>query len=583
MQAELLNFGFLFLFAIIGGFLSSKFKQPLVIGLIIIGAIVGPNLLGLISDASIIDLCIEFGAILSLFVLGMEFSLKKLLKIGLKSGIVALFKVGIMFFIGFLTIIVLGMDTTTAAFTGVALSFSSTMIIINLLEQKNLISRKEVPLLVAVLILEDIFGIIALTFFSAVKASTATAVVEGIRHIIIGLVVLIIVYLIFSKFAERMITYVRKRTSDELTIFISLGLCIGFAYLAYALGLSPSAGAFLAGSVVANFRESKMFEKAVKPHSYMFSAFFFISMGAMVNIKSIFANIHVLIILAIATFFGLFIALGLVTRIFAGFDRESATFSTIAMLPPGIFSLLVAKESLKFGIGIDLVAIVAILMLLHSIVMNLAISKKENKNHAIFAKKSKTIIGDYINSISRFFSSLFTELEIESSYTKEAKKRAGSFITKVLLMVFTAVALTYVIAGIFNNFIDIAAGAIIGILFIWLLYKAAKEFRKIHLLVIRIISTLEAGMNLKRIRRGTKRLLFGSLLVFLGIYSPFVMFMLNLETYFIILPAALIVAGILMYALAGMALSQLTFKYKYTIHSYKKIVLGKARYELADY
>lgn len=582
MQTELLNLGFLFLFAIIGGVLSAKFRQPFVIGLIAIGAVTGPHLLGLIDNPSIIELCIEFGAILCLFALGMEFSLKKLLKIGLKSGIVAILKVGIMFFIVFITIVLLGMDTTTAAFAGVALSFSSTMIITGVLRQKNLIKRKEVPLLIAVLILEDIFGIIALTFFSAVKESSFMAVINGTQHIAINMAVLVIAYLITSKFAEKMISYIMKKTSDETIIFFSLGLCSGFAYLAYVLGLSPSAGAFLAGSVVSNFKESKTYEKSVKPYTYIFSAFFFISMGTMVDFGSIIKDYKVLIILAIVAFLSLFIAMGLVTRVFAGFGKEAAVFSSLAMLPPGIFSMLVAKESLKFSIGIDLVAVVSMLILIHAVILNFFIPKSEKISEIFSKRKKTTLFGEYIKSVSNFFSNLLTELEIESAYTKEAKRKASRFAAKTIASIFVLIGISFVIKGFLGNPFDAILTAMLAIILLYLLYNALKDFKAMHALIIKTVSTLEAGMKMKKIRRGTKRLIFGSILIVIGIYSPFLIFMLGLEPIYTIMPISLVVAGLIMYIMAASALAQLTFRYKYTIHSYKKIVLQKNSFKYID-
>ncbi|MFA6888175.1 MAG: cation:proton antiporter [Candidatus Woesearchaeota archaeon] len=143
METELLTIITLCVFAVIGGMIAKRFKQPTVLGLLVIGALIGPNTLNLVSNQQWIDMIIEFGAILLLFVVGLEFDLTKLVKVGFKGITVAVLKVGIAFFIGFQVAALLGYSTLIGIFAGAIISFSSTVVIIKVLSRNHCITDKK--------------------------------------------------------------------------------------------------------------------------------------------------------------------------------------------------------------------------------------------------------------------------------------------------------------------------------------------------------------------------------------------------------------------------------------------------------
>ncbi len=570
IEDKLITIGLLFLFAIVGGLISSKFKQPVVLGLLIVGTIIGPNALNIVNDKEMIDLMIEFGAILFLFVIGLEFSLSKLMKTGSKSLLATMFKVGIMFFTGFTTVVLLGFDVVTAAFTGVAISFSSTMIVINILKQKGLIKRSELPLMIAILVLEDVFGVVALTFFASMKESGAAGLLEGMEHLILSLTILIIVYVVMSKFAEHIVTWLRKNAGDDLIVFMGLGLCAGFAYLAFLLELSPSAGAFLAGSVVSTFRESKEFEHAVQPHSFMFTSFFFIAMGTMINVASIKDQWFIILVLLVATIVGLFFAMGLVTRVLANFKGESSLFTVVAMLPPGSFSLLVARESTKFNVGFDLVTMISVSIILMAIVMAFTV-KHSNSIYDTFSSKKNTKLKTAINAFSNYIASFFDEIELESTYSNKLKRKISKLTKVVLALIFSAIALSKLLRwlnleGLYLYIAYVVSAVIIAVI-IYYIYAAAQE---VNSLIIKILSNLEGGVNAKRTRAIVKYMLRGFNFILLGLFSPLLLYILNTKPIYILIPAGLIGLGLFMLLRSWKLLKNVSLDYKYTVHNYKK-------------
>ena len=149
LATELISLGILFLCAIIGGIIANRLKQPAVFGLLLVGAIIGPSSLNLVKDANMIKIMADFGAILMLFIIGLEFDVSKLVKLGARSILIGLLKVAIILFFGYEMTLLLGFSSKIALFAGVILSFSSTVVVVKILEQKEMFRRKEVPLLIA--------------------------------------------------------------------------------------------------------------------------------------------------------------------------------------------------------------------------------------------------------------------------------------------------------------------------------------------------------------------------------------------------------------------------------------------------
>ncbi|MEK6808829.1 MAG: cation:proton antiporter, partial [Nanoarchaeota archaeon] len=288
MAELLITIGYIVLFAIIAGLLASKFKLPSVIGLLLIGSIVGPNALGIIKDIDLIHGAADLGAILLLFLIGLEFSISKLLSSGLRVFIVALFKIAICFFFGYEISLLLGFSEIISLYIGIMLSISSTAIFIKVVEERKLSKNQEIPLLIGILVLEDIFAVFALTFFSALGDAgqlTATVLLKKLGS---SIVIITLSYLILLKVFKKGLQWVIKNTTEDTFAFIAIGICIGFSLLAAMVKLSPSIGAFLAGSLIASFPEARRFQETLHPLSLTFIALFFLSLGMLINFGTIF-------------------------------------------------------------------------------------------------------------------------------------------------------------------------------------------------------------------------------------------------------------------------------------------------------
>ena len=542
MATELISLGILFLCAIVGGIIASKFKQPAVFGLLLVGAIIGPTSLNLVKDANMIRMMADFGAILILFIIGLKFDVTKLMKLGARSILISLLKFSIVLFFGYEMTLLLGFSTKVALFIGVILSFSSTIVVIKVLEEKELFSRKEVPFLIAVLIIEDIIAVFALTFFSGIKNSSL-GLISTFEKIIFSVGVLILAYFVLLKILKYVVNLlIRNNSDDSVLIFLSLGIGALFSYFAFYLGLTPSAGAFLAGSLVASLPNAREYGKAIHPYALIFTSIFFISMGTMVDFKSVESNISLIMVLLITIFISRFIAIGFLTFLLANFKNEQPFFSSIAMISVGEFSLLIAKESEKFGLGIDLVTITASIIFISAIVMSIGINYSDKLYNSINLKVPlKTKLK--LERISNYMRKFFDQLEIENFFTKKLQSESKlTFILMILalLVFFILRKVSIIIKSNYNQIILYAFYTISAAFLIYLLNIIYKRLKIIHHTLSIILTHVDNSRNIKKCTAVLNNLLLALLLFFSALLFPFVIFALNLGLWSNITPFVLV-------------------------------------------
>ena len=246
---------------------------------------------------------------------------------------------------------------------------------IKILGQKGLYKREELPLLVAILVIEDIFGIFALTFFSGLNSATDLKPLNLLASLLISLLILIITYLVLQRMLKPAINWLIRYSTEDTLAFISLGLLGIMSYVAIYLKLSPSIGAFLAGNIISSLPKSKLFEKAIHPFLLTFSSMFFFSVGTNVNFAAIIGNFNIITALFLATVISAFASIAFGSYLFTNFSGRQAIFSALAMIPIGEFSLLIASEASSVGLGIDFISITAGIILLSTITMSLLIGR----------------------------------------------------------------------------------------------------------------------------------------------------------------------------------------------------------------
>jgi monovalent cation:H+ antiporter-2, CPA2 family len=524
LEKELISLAVLFLFVAVGGIIAARVKQPIGIGLLLVGAIIGPNMLNLIKDQSIIELMIDFGAILLLFVIGLEFAISKLLRIGAKSIMFGVLKTGVVFFMTFETFLFLGLGAQLGIIFGIILSFSSTVVIVKILESKGLYNREEMPLLIGVLFVEDIIAVIILTFLS--KSAEVGGTLGIFEQIFISMAVLSFTYIIMLKIANPVISWFIKNSSEDLSPFIALGMCAGFSYLAYALGLSPATGAFLAGSVVASCPHVNLFKYSVKPYTETFTSLFFLSMGTMVNFASLRTMLPLTCVLVLLVIVSRFVAVGFMSSLITNFKKEQVIFSSIAMVAVSEFSLLIAKMSMGLNIGFDIVSLTAFMIFITSVIMSFSISHYEKVSIIIDDAQVPKDWTSKPKSLSRYINLLINEVDVENANTKMFKRlffNVGMSLFSALLVVIGWRRLVMVLSSSDISVVSIYLSHVVGFALTgYLLYVCYINSKKMYNILVVILSNNDS-FHLGKSMKILNNLLITLALFLTAVFSPFVL------------------------------------------------------------
>ena len=301
------DFAVIMIIAAIMLFLTHRFKQSMVIGYLIAGMIIGPFTppFTLIHEIETVNIFAELGIIMLLFVIGIEFPIAKLKQIGKISVIVGLTEsIGTMV-ITFFVAQRLGFTTFDSMFLGLAMSITSTVVTIKVLEELGKIKERSSILILGVLIVEDIVAVSVLAILQSIAVAADTeeiAIIPISISIAIAVVFIGSILVLGSKFLPNLIDKIGKTNDYALLLIVILGLAFGLSFIANILGLSVVIGAFLAGVLVAESRSATVAKVITIPLRDVFSALFFVSIGALVNVSLIPLYIVPVIVLILTAF-----------------------------------------------------------------------------------------------------------------------------------------------------------------------------------------------------------------------------------------------------------------------------------------
>ncbi len=355
----LLDLGFAIFAALGFSFFFSKLKQPVVVGQLIAGMIVGPFGLGLIQDLNTINLLASLGIILLLFTVGLELDPLEIRGVGAGSLVLAVVELSVTFVSVFTVGLLVGLSYLESVFAAVVVSTTSTAIMGKLLLESRSLRHKESHMVVTASIIEDFATILILLLLPGlVVASNQVSVTELGLFVLKGVVLLMVIFLFGWKVAPRIIDRVGLGSDDykETTFLLALSFGFAFALLSSYLGFSPAVGAFLMGLMIRG-RQAKFVMEKVGPIKDLFIVLFFVSMGTLINIGAVLTV--TLPILAITTtailgkFWGSWAGARLSTA------KSDATKVGISMLPRGEFSFIVAREGTALGVAVPLLFPVA--------------------------------------------------------------------------------------------------------------------------------------------------------------------------------------------------------------------------------
>jgi monovalent cation:H+ antiporter-2, CPA2 family len=347
------DFATIMIIAAVMTIISYKLKQPLILGYIGAGIIIGPHTppFSFISNVEVLNLFAEIGIILLLFTVGMEFPIRNLKKIGKRATIITVAEQIGTLIAGFFVGQALNMSFYDSLFMAVALSVSSTVVIMKVLEELKILREEASYLTLGILIIEDI---IILSIFALLQSTTVTGNISIVEILIpIGITVVFIagVLIIGSRTIPRLVDFVARTNQSDVLVVAVLGLAFGFAYVSNLLGISVAVGAFFAGVLIAESKSHAVTSILTTPIRDMFVALFFVSVGALMDIKLIPVFIIPALLLVSVTSVVKFAIVYLTSR-YQGFSKLTAMQTGISLSSSrgGEMSLIVAKGGIDIGV-----------------------------------------------------------------------------------------------------------------------------------------------------------------------------------------------------------------------------------------
>lgn len=323
--------------------LFQKLKQPLVLGYLLAGFLVGSSvsIFPTIQDGKSISVWAEIGVIFLLFGLGLEFSYSKLAEYGKSAGITASVEVIFMLALGYLTGRALGWNSWDSIFLGGILAISSTSIIVRAFEEMNLKAKGFAQFVFGVLVFEDLLAILLLVAFSAIGASRGSLGLDWLSVIPYLVFFLVLTFTLGVFMIPQVFRRLRRELNDETVLILCIGLCLGLVVLATKSGFSPALGAFLMGSIIGGTKEAHRVERLLHPIRNLFAAVFFVSVGMLIEPRYLVEYWPSILVILFVTVLGKTISTA-VGAVLSGRTPRDSIRSGLSLAQIGEFGFIIA-------------------------------------------------------------------------------------------------------------------------------------------------------------------------------------------------------------------------------------------------
>lgn len=343
------------------GIIFKFLKQPLVLGYIIAGIIVGPyfKFFPTVLEIDSIKIWADIGVIILLFNLGLEFSFKKLIKEGIRVVIIALFGVLFTLLLGFCLGLLLGWSKMDSLFMGGIMSIASTTIIIRAFDELNVKTQKFTNIVTSILVVEDLVAVVLMVILSTISISREFQGTELLFSISKLVFFLILWFISGIFFLPTILKFLKSILNAEMLLILSLALCFVVVIIALEAGFSPAFGAFIMGSVLAETTKAERIEHLISPLKNLFGAIFFVSVGMLLDPQMIVQHIFPIILAVLILLFGkpFFIMLG---SVITGQPLKIAIQTGMSLSQIGEFSFIIATLGLTLNVTSDFLYPIAV-------------------------------------------------------------------------------------------------------------------------------------------------------------------------------------------------------------------------------
>jgi len=326
-----------------------RFRLPVVLGYLLAGLIIGPHVpVPLVANLHHVHTLSELGIILLMFSLGIDFSLKKLMRAGPPASLIALIKTGFLTWAGYLIGRFLGWSSLESIFAGAALGISSTMIIARVYQGMG-IKGPIADLVLSALIVEDLLAILMLTLLTAVGSGAGLGL-GALLLTVARLAGFLFLVLAFGRWlVPRFIRWVADMGHDETLLITAVGLCFSLSLLASYMGYSVALGAFLAGMLVAESGRERRVEHLLAPLKDVFVAIFFVSIGMLIDPAQVLPNWRAILLFGVLVFLGKFLTAAF-GAILGGSGLRNSIWIGSSLTQIGEFSFIIAALGQALGV-----------------------------------------------------------------------------------------------------------------------------------------------------------------------------------------------------------------------------------------
>ncbi len=351
IESLISDLAFILLLGAVVTVLFKWLRQPVVLGYIVAGFLASPHFTYLPSVTTVenIEFWAQIGIVVLLFSLGVEFSFKKLVNSGGSAVVTALIIVTGMMAVGFITGRVLHFNAINSLFLGGMLSMSSTTIIIKAFTDMGLRQQKFASLVLAVLIVEDLFAVVMMVVLSSIAINNSVEGGEMLWSVGKLMFFLIIWFLVGVYLLPSILNRIRKYLNSETLLVVSMGLCLGMAVFSVYCGFSLALGAFVMGSILAGTSYAEQIEHVVTPVKDLFGAVFFISVGMMVQPAILVQYWLPILILSLVVISGMII-FGTFGMLITGQSLRVAIRSGFSLTQIGEFAFIIASLGMSLHV-----------------------------------------------------------------------------------------------------------------------------------------------------------------------------------------------------------------------------------------
>ncbi|WP_288205355.1 cation:proton antiporter [uncultured Parabacteroides sp.] len=331
--------------------LFKRLKQPVVLGYIVAGILAGPAIkeIPTVTDIESIRIWADIGVVFLLFALGLDFSFKKLMKVGGTAVIGAITVVIGMMTFGYITGLSLGWGHMNSLFLGGMLSMSSTTIIFKAFDDMGLRNQRFAGVVFGILVVEDLFAVLLMVLLSTLAVSKHVEGMELLDSVIKLGVFLLFCFVVGIYLIPSFLRRARTFLNDETLLIVSLGLCLGMVMIATKAGFSSALGAFVMGSILAETIDAEHIEHIVKPVKDLFGAIFFVSVGMLIDPVLLWEYKIPILILTIVVMVGQ-ILFGSFGVLLSGLTIKVAIQSGFSLAQIGEFAFIIASLGLTLGV-----------------------------------------------------------------------------------------------------------------------------------------------------------------------------------------------------------------------------------------